>query len=337
MKILISSHSFYPNVGGIEAVSSILAHEFVTQGHEVKIITQTLATDLASFPFEVIRQPKKYQLFKLLSWCDVFFHNNIGLQTLWPLFLIHKPWVVAHHTWIARTDGSLGWQDYLKYFLLRFATSISISQVIADRLSTPSIIIGNPYNDDLFYQMPEISREKALVFLGRLVSDKGVGLLITALGQLKKNYDLTPALTIIGTGPEEKLLHELAKDLDVFNQVNFIGTKTGTDLAQLLNAHQVMVVPSLWLEPFGIVALEGIACGCVVVGSDGGGLKEAIGACGITFPNGDIQALTQTLAELLLNSNHLAIYKAKANSHLSQYKKTAVAKAYLRVFEDAIK
>lgn len=337
MKILMSSHSFYPNVGGIEAVSSILAHEFVTQGHEVKILTQTLATDLESFPFEVIRQPKTHQLFKLLSWCDVFFHNNISLQTLWPLFLLHKPWVIAHHTWIARTNGSLGWQDYIKYFLIRFATSISISQAIADCLSTPSIIIGNPYDDDLFYEMPEIPREKDLVFLGRLVSDKGVSLLITALGQLKKNYDLTPDLTIIGRGTEEELLYDLAKNLDVFNQVNFIGTKTGTDLVELLNVHQIMVVPSLWLEPFGIVALEGIACGCIVVGSDGGGLKEAIGDCGVTFPNGDIEALTQTLAKLLLNSNHLAIYRAKANLHLSQYKKTAVAKAYLRVFEDAIK
>ncbi|PSB29482.1 glycosyltransferase family 4 protein [Chlorogloea sp. CCALA 695] len=337
MNILISSHSFYPNVGGIEVVSSTLAHEFVNQGHKVKIITQTVATAPESFPFEVIRQPKKYQLFKLVSWCNVFFHNNISLQTLWPLLLLHKPWVVAHHTWIARTDGSLGWQDYVKYFLIRFATSISISQVIADRLSTPSAIIGNPYDDDLFYGMPEIPRKKELVFLGRLVSDKGVGLLITALGQLKKNYNLTPDLTIIGTGTEEKPLHDLTKDLDVSNQVDFIGTRIGPELVQLLNAHQVMVVPSLWLEPFGIVALEGIACGCVIVGSEGGGLKEAIGACGVTFPNGDIQTLTQKLADLLLNPNYLATYRARANSHLSHYKKTAVAKAYLQVFEDAIK
>lgn len=337
MKILISSHSFYPNVGGIEAVSSILAHDFLNQGYEVKIITQTLATDLKSFPFEVVRQPQKHQLFKLVSWCDVFFHNNISLQTFWPLFLLHKPWVIAHHTWISRTNGSLSWQDYVKYFLIRFGTSISISQAVADRLPTSSFIIGNPYDNDLFYEMPEILRDKELVFLGRLVSDKGVDLLITALGQLKKIYNLTPYLTIIGTGPEENLLLNLAKDFDVSNQVKFIGTKTGTELVQLLNGHQVMVVPSLWLEPFGIVALEGIACGCVVVGSDGGGLKEAIGACGITFSNGDIQALTQTLAKLLLNSNDLAVYRAEANLHLSQYKKTAVAKAYLRVFEDAIK
>ncbi len=41
----------------------------------------------------------------------------------------------------------------------------------------------------------------------------------------------------------------------------------------------------------GIVALEGIACGCVVIGSQGGGLKDAIGNCGLTYPNGDVAAL----------------------------------------------
>ena len=266
MKILILSHVFYPSVGGIEEVSSTLAHEFVNQGHEVKLITQIPATDIKSFPFKVIRQPKRYQLYKLVEWCDVFFHNNISLQAVWPLLLIRRPSIVAHHTWITRTDGSLSWQDYLKRLLNRFATCISISQAIADHLSTPSVIIGNPYRDDLFYEMPEISRDKELVFLGRLVSDKGVDLLITALGQLKM-HGFTPHLTIIGSGSEETFLRNLAKDVGVSTQVNFVGIKTGIELVQLLNTHQIMVVPSRWLEPLGIVALEGIACGCLVVGS----------------------------------------------------------------------
>ena len=100
--------------------------------------------------------------------------------------------------------------------------------------------------------------------------------------------------------------------------------------------HQIMVVPSRWLEPFGIVALEGIACGCVVVGSAGGGLKDAIGPCGVTFPNGDIQTLTQKIADLLLNPYKLATYKAKAELHLLPHKRLAVAEAYLKVFEQAI-
>ncbi len=336
MKILISSYKFYPDVGGIESVSSTLAHEFVSLGHEVKLITQTLATDTKCFSFEVIRQPTPQQLFSLVRWCNIFFHNNISLQSLWPLLLIRRPWIVAHQTWITRVDSSLSWRDYLKRFIIKFAICISISQVIAEHLSAPSTIIGNPYRDDLFYEVHEISRNKELVFLGRLVSDKGVALLIAALGQLQ-TQGLFPKLTIIGTGPEEDFLRSLARDVGVFNQINFVGTKIGSELVQLLNMHQIMVIPSRWSEPFGIVALEGIACGCVVVGSEGGGLKDAIGPCGVTFPNGDLQALTQKLAELLLNPYRLATYKIKADAHLARYKKAAVAKAYLQVFEDVTK
>jgi glycosyltransferase involved in cell wall biosynthesis len=46
--------------------------------------------------------------------------------------------------------------------------------------------------------------------------------------------------------------------------VDFVGTKTDHELVKLLNTHQIMVVPSLWNEPFGLVALEGVACGCVL-------------------------------------------------------------------------
>lgn len=336
MKILIASHAFYPSIGGIETVSSILAQEFINQSHEVKLVTQTSANDQTSFPFEVVRQPKLKQLFSLIQWCDVFFQNNISLQTALPLLLVRRPWIIAHQTWLARTDGISSWQQYLKQFLLRFASSVSISQAIADNIPMPSVIIGNPYDENLFYEIPEIARNKELVFLGRLVHDKGVDLLISALGQLKIQ-GFTPQLTIIGTGSEENFLRSLANELDIFTQINFVGTKRGTELVQLLNGHQIMVIPSRWREPFGIVALEGIACGCVVVGSEEGGLKDAIGPCGVTFPNGDVQDLTQKLADLLSNQFQLATYKSQSKTHLSRYNKTAVAEAYLQVFNEAIK
>ena len=97
-----------------------------------------------------------------------------------------------------------------------------------------------------------------------------------------------------------------------------------------------MVLPSRWQEPFGVVALEGIACGCVVIASEGGGLKEAIGPCGATFPNGDVKALTHKLVDLLSIPEKVASYRVQAESHLSRHTKEEVANAYLQVFERAI-
>jgi len=80
-------------------------------------------------------------------------------------------------------------------------------------------------------------------------------------------------LTIIGSGPEEYSLRKLADDIGITGQVSFLGVKRGEESARLLNQHEILVIPSRWEEPFGIVSLEGIACGCVVIGSEGGGLK----------------------------------------------------------------
>lgn len=336
MKILIYSPLFYPSVGGIETVVSILADEFVKLGHEVKLISQIPTTDEKSFSFEVIRCPKPQFFLQLMQWCEVYFQPTISLKGIWPLLISPKPWIVSHNNWYTRPNGSVAWQDKLKQFLLQFATGISVSQAIANHLSSPSTVINNPYQEDIFYEISEISRTKELVFLGRLVSDKGVDLLLDAVANLK-DLGLFPKLTIIGSGIEEFRLREQAKNLKIAEQVDWVGVKIGQELTKLLNAHKIMVIPSRWQEPFGIVALEGIACGCVVVGSEQGGLKDAINSCGVTFPNGNVQALTEILFTLLTNEKKILSFRDKAEVHLAKHQKSLVAKAYIEVFEMAVK
>ena len=336
MKILVYSPSFHPNIGGLETIISTLASEFMHQGHEVKLVCQTPATEARQFPFEVIRNPSKREILRLTYWCEVYFQGCVSLKGLWSLLLVHRCLVITHQTWYCRNDGSIGWQDYLKKFASRFAVNISVSHSVAKALSSPSTVIPNSYREDIFYEIPEIRRDQELVFLGRLVSDKGVSLLLSALTQLKR-MGLTPNLTIIGSGEAESQLRQQVIDYSLHRQVTFAGVKIDHELARFLNSHQIMVIPSLWDEPFGIVALEGIACGCVVVGSERGGLKDAIGSCGITFPNGDVQALTQILLNLLQHPEQLSIYRANSLEHLLRHQKSAIAKAYLEVMEIAIK
>ena len=119
--------------------------------------------------------------------------------------------------------------------------------------------------------------------------------------------------------------------------VEFIGVKRGGDLANVLSAHRVMVVPSMWNEPFGIVALEGMACGCVVIGSEGGGLKDAIGPGGLTFPNGDATALAICIEKALFDSPTVQRCRAAAPAHLARHQPRAVARRYLEVMESAVR
>ena len=161
MNVLLSSYSFFPSIGGLETVSAILAREFVHAGHPVKLVTQTPSTEVDDFPFEVIRQPTALHLLSLVYWCDFYLQNNVSLLLAWPLLLIRRPWVVAHHIWL-----SPDWKGHLKRFLLRFANGVSISPAIAADFP-PSVVIPDPYDNTVFYERPEISPRPGHSFRGK--------------------------------------------------------------------------------------------------------------------------------------------------------------------------
>ncbi len=339
MKILLLSYRFYPDVGGIESVSQILADEFHKLNEEIIVVTKSHEKNVntVAFPYEVIRSPSLANLFRLNRWADIVFHNNISLTLGWPSFLLCKAQVITHHTWISRPNGEISGIDRLKISLASTVTrNISISRAIAEKLPVRSVVIQNPYKSEEYYRESGVIKHLGIVFVGRLVSDKGVDILLHSIRTLKLK-GLVPQLTIVGTGQEESRLRELAVALNIHTQTNFTGMKCGSELREILNAHTIMVVPSRWNEPFGIVALEGIACGCVVVGSGGGGLKDAIGPCGLIFRNGDSQELAKVLARLLVDSDLRKELQSKAVEHLKYHQPHHIAKAYLQVLKSALK
>jgi glycogen(starch) synthase len=333
MRILFSSYAFRPSVGGIETVSEILAEEFVAAGHEVELITETPGDVFGERRYRVNRRPSLKNLIALVRSCELFFQNNISLRSLLPALLLKKRAIVVHQTWIRNMRGEIGSMGRFKRMLLGRVTNVAISQAIANDVARNCTIIPNPYRDKLFRIVTGAARDKTLVFVGRLVSDKGVDLLLRALAQLRRE-ELKPDLTIIGTGPELENLSALARELNLQGQVFFAGQKTGEELVRLLNQHRVMVIPSLWAEPFGVVALEGIACGCAIIGSEAGGLKEAIGSCGITFENGNERSLADALKRLLQDEGLAESLRHAGPQHLERFKAREIARQYLQLIEE---
>lgn len=330
MNILFCSVPFRPSIGGIETVSALLAERFQRAGHQVVLVTQTASGVPDTDDFEVVRRPSALRLFALVRWADVVFHNNISLRFAWPQLLLRRPWVVAHHTWIP----TRGLAARIKRWVLPQARQIAVSQAVADSLTVPCALVPNPYADDLFRRMDGASRERELVFVGRLVSDKGVDLLIDALVLLAKRGRRV-GLTVIGDGPELTALRCRAAALGLADQIEFVGRRTGLDLVALLNAHQLLVVPSMWEEPFGVVVLEALACGCVPLVARSGGLPDAVGDCGRVVPRGDSEALALGIEQLLGDSAAMECYRAKAASHLERHTPDRVARDYLQVITDA--
>jgi glycosyltransferase involved in cell wall biosynthesis len=203
-------------------------------------------------------------------------------------------------------------------------------------LPVPASVIGNPYQDELFHVLAGTARDRDIIFVGRLVSDKGVDVLLDALHSLRNGRGLRPTVTIVGDGPEREAISQQICAYDLDDQVVLAGIQQGPALVKLLNQHKILVVPSRWKEPFGVVALEGIACGCVVVGSADGGLSEAIGPCGVTFPNGDSGDLAAALVPLLTSIGEIERYRSGAANHLRQHSVRSIATLYLKVFRDVV-
>lgn len=100
MRILIASYVFHPLLGGIATSSSLIAQEFAAAGHEVRVITTTAGDDLTAINYRLLRHPGVLGLWRQVAWCDVFLSVHLSVRLAWPLMLLRRPWVIAHHSWL---------------------------------------------------------------------------------------------------------------------------------------------------------------------------------------------------------------------------------------------
>lgn len=314
----------------------MLCEEWALRGNQVRLITQTFSEQREPASFEIFRRPGWMQLLQLMRWCDLFYQCNISLRTAWPLLIFRRPWMVTHCNWIGKYGQGAGWRDWWKIAALRGAYGVAVSHAIAGHLPRCREIIPPCYPDDQFFEMSEIEKTRDIVFMGRLVSDKGADTLLEAL-QILAGNGRSPRVTIIGRGPEEETLRAMVRRSGMDDQIRFAGTVFGPDLRLELNRHHLMVVPSRWAEPYPITAIDGIACGLVVVGSDQGGLPDAIGECGMTFPNGNAAALAGVLETLLSSPESWDKFKKPARAHLLRHRRATIGERYLQRFERMVR
>ena len=329
MRILIYSRAFWPSIGGLEGTMDLLARGFTKAGHDVTVATVTPGEMEGDFNFKVVRQPSLAELWRLARASDVCLSANTSLRGIFPLLFSGAAVVVSHQGWYSGGTNPQILTPF-KNGASRLVTNIFASRAVAARIPAPGIVIPNGYDEDFFHHYSDIKQTEDLVFVGRLVSDKGADWLIHALDLLAKQ-GRRPSLTIIGSGPEEGRLRALVLELNLGTQVRFVGPLRGGLLACEIARHRVMVVPSQWEEPFGIVALEGIACGCVVVGTDGGGLPEAIGPCGLVARRGDIADLATQINRALVDVEGQKAMRMAASDHLSRHTADHIVTAYLGV------
>lgn len=342
MRVIIHS-VFAPLVGGLEGIMQMLAEEVHAAGHEVTVVAPNPDPEgKCHFPFRVVRRPSFGQQLALARRCDLFVMGGLSLKAFAAPLMVGTPIAVSHQFCYAHERRPMTTSARVKFAAARLARlNICCSHYVADHLGAgvKTLTIPNCYDSNLFHTNDTPPRERDIAFVGRLVSDKGADLLVEAMAALARGEGGEPlrtTATIMGAGPEADRLRDQARDCGVLDQITFTGSLPAAAVADQLRRHRVMVAPARWKEPFGIVALEGIACGCVVVASGGGGLSEAVGPAGLTFPNNDAGAFAVQLRRALTEPGLMDQLRAQAPAHLAQHTRQAVGRRYVEAFEQAI-
>lgn len=158
-------------------------------------------------------------------------------------------------------------------------------------------VVGNPLPEPPPDRDPNPSPPPTVLFLGRLVANKGCDVLLRAAARLPP----TTRIRVAGDGPERARLDALARELGLADQVEFLGWTSAEQVRSLLDDARVLAVPSLWPEPFGLVALEAYAAGRPVVASSVGGLADLVvdGVTGRLVPPDSPQDLAEALGTYL--------------------------------------
>ena len=192
-----------------------------------------------------------------------------------------------------------------------------------------------PVADDLQALRAKYARpgEQLVLLVGRLVYEKGFHLALDALAPVIKQRG-NVRFVVAGTGTAEAELRTQARRLGLQRKGAFLGWVGDDMLHSLYRVSDLCIVPSIY-EPFGIVALEAMASGCLCVVADTGGLREVVpgdGTVGLRFPSRDTAALQEIVERVLSDDALRAQLVAEAREHVLRFDWAQVARETLAVY-----
>jgi glycosyltransferase involved in cell wall biosynthesis len=222
----------------------------------------------------------------------------------------------------------------------RVARNIAVTNHVAMRISLPrtlTIYHGTPdsgvrpAND-----LADNGSELQIGFVGRLVQEKGLPVLLQAAKQLDES-GVAFHLTFVGDGPERAKLRGLSTELGLDRRITFKGDLRGADLGDALRAIQVVVMPTESEETAGLAAIEQMMAGGAVIVADIGGLSEVVGDAGLKFPSGNADALASCIRQVLRKPVLASALGSAARSRAVQiFSRDGMIRAHVSVYQDHV-
>ncbi|MHB8189437.1 MAG: glycosyltransferase family 4 protein [Ferrimicrobium sp.] len=178
-------------------------------------------------------------------------------------------------------------------------------------------------------QDPVTREDTTLLFVGRHEQRKGLQVLLEAFSRLRLVDSLR--LVVVGEGPETaRLRASYAMD----PRIEWVGAVSQRDLVDWMHRAGIVVVPSLFGESFGVVLIEAMAAGAVVVASDLPGYRSVLegGRAGIVVPPGDHVALARALDDLIGDGERVGRLRIAGLERSMDFDGERVAERYYAVF-----
>jgi N-acetyl-alpha-D-glucosaminyl L-malate synthase BshA len=347
----------YPTYGGSGVVATELGKSLAKRGHKVHFITYAMPMRLDSFQenvfFHEVEMPT-YPLFEFPLYTLALAGKIIDVAKYEKLDIMHVHYAIPHAmsgflakqvlqqkddiklvTTLHGTDITLvglepTYQPLVKFSLDESDAVTAVSNHLADKTKTlfntskDIEVITNFIDLDLYKRgNSECIRkrlapngEQLLVHTSNFRPVKRVQDTIRILAEVLPAVPNT-RLLLIGDGPERTDCERLARELNVANNVTFLGKQNA--LPEILSAGDVFLLPSQ-SESFGLSALEAMSCGMPVVGSSVGGIPEVVahGETGYVAEFGDVSRMAKYVIDLLTNKKKWKIFSDESRKRAEE-------------------
>ncbi len=274
-----------------------------------------------------------------------------------------EPYNVAtwHALWLAKRAGCrvlwFTWQNLNRRYPLPFrlierynlrhtdyaiAGSVGAATVWRDKGFAGPLAVIPQFGVDVDIFTPrtgeyDAARDFVIGYAGRLVPEKGVDVLLEAVAGMDGPW----RLIVMGAGSAREQLEALARRREVADRVSFEEFVPSLCMPDFYRGLDAFVLPSRsqsnWIEQFGRVLIEAMACGVPVIGSDCGEIPNVIGDAGLIFPEDDVTALRERLTLLMSDLGLRAdLIRRGRERVLAQFTQAQIAAQTVAVYREMI-
>ena len=337
----------YPTYGGSGVVAAELGKVLAERGHKIHFISYAMPFRLDGFVGNIVYHEVEistYPLFDFPLYTPALASKIVEVAKFEKIDIIHAHYAIAHATsaYLAKqilgnsglkivttlhgTDITLVGLEPSFLPVMKFSIEQSDGVTAVSRFLKEKTLTNYQINKDIqvipnFVDTSKYHRidtsnfcgsiapqhEKVLVHVSNFRTVKRVQDVVKIFNIVRQK--IPSKLLLIGDGPERSNCEQLARDLNIIEDVKFLGKQL--ELVPLLSASDLFIIPSQ-SESFGLSALEAMACELPVIASSVGGLPELVlhGETGFIAEIGDIDRMAKYAVDLLTNESKYKLFAA---------------------------